>query len=98
MKLVVVERHLTRPRAVEASLHEGSPGILQKKSSSNVILADPGCPGEHSLPTVVFHGIFSEEEVGEVPDVVGRHKVWFWKKEEKISMSYATPFLESLVQ
>lgn len=79
LQLIVVEGHLPGPGAVEASLHEGGPCVLQEESPPDIVLADPRSPGEHGLPTVMFHGIFPEEEVGEVANVVRRHKVWFWK-------------------
>jgi hypothetical protein len=77
LQFVVVERHLPRAGAVQASLHECGPGVFQQEPSPNVILADPGSSGEHCFPTVMFHSIFSEKEVGEISNVVRRHKVWF---------------------
>ena len=67
---MVVERHLTRAGAVEASLHERGPCVLQQEAAPDVVLTHAGSSGEHGLPTVVLHGIFSEEEVGEISDVV----------------------------
>lgn len=79
LQLVVVEGDLPGARAVEPGLHERGPGVLQQEPPSDVVLADPGGSGEHGFPTVVLHGVFSEKEVGEVPDVIGGHEVWFWK-------------------
>lgn len=70
LQLVVVEGHLAGPGAVQAGLHEGGPRVLQQEPPPDVVLADPGGPGEHGFPTVVLHGVFSEKEVGEIPDVV----------------------------
>ena len=74
---MVVERHLTRAGAVEASLHERGPRVLQQEAAPYVILTHAGSSGEHGLPTVMLHGIFSEEEVGEISDVIRGHEVWF---------------------
>ena len=70
LQLIVVEGDLAGAGAVQAGLHEGGPGVLQQEPPPNVILADPGSSGEHGLPTVMLHSIFSEKEVGEIPDVI----------------------------
>ena len=77
LELVVVERDLARAGAVEAGLHERGPRVLQQEAAPDVVLTHPGSSGEHGLPTVVLHGIFSEEEVGEISDVIRGHEVWF---------------------
>lgn len=68
---MVVKGHFAGPGAVEPSLHERGPGVLQQETPADVILADPGRPGEHSLPTVMLHSIFPEEKIGEIANVVG---------------------------
>ena len=77
LELVVVERDLSRAGAVEAGLHERGPRVLQQEAAPDVVLTHPRSSGEHGLPTVVLHGIFSEEEVGEISDVIRGHEVWF---------------------
>ena len=77
LQLIVVERELARAGAVETGLHERGPGVLQQEPAPDVVLAEPGSSGEHGLPTVVLHGIFAEKEVGEIPDVIRGHEVWF---------------------
>lgn len=74
---MVVERHLARARAVEAGLHERGPRVFQQEAAPDVVLTHAGSSGEHGLPTVVLHGVFSEEEVGEISDVVRGYEVWF---------------------
>lgn len=68
LQLIVVEGHLPGAGAVEAGLHEGGPGVLQQEPPPHVVLADPGSSGEHGLPTVMLHSVFSEKEVGEIPN------------------------------
>lgn len=71
LQLVVVEGDLARAGAVQPSLHEGGPGVLQQEAPPDVVLADPGGSGEDGFPAVVLHGVLSEKEVGEIADVVG---------------------------
>lgn len=97
LQLVVVEGDLPGPGAVQTRLHEGGPGVLQEEASPNVVLADPSSPGEHCLPAVMLHSIFSEEEVGEVPDVIGGHEIGFCKQgTRKISATTYSYFSISL--
>ena len=77
LQLVVVEGDLTRAGAVEPGLHERGPRVFQQEAAPDVVLTHAGSSGEHGLPTVVLHGIFSEEEVGEISDVVRGYEVWF---------------------
>lgn len=80
LQLIVVEGHLPGPGAVQASLHESGPGVLQQEPPSDVVLTDAGSSGEHGFPTVMLNGIFSEKEVGEISDVIGGHEIWFCKQ------------------
>lgn len=75
LQLVVVKGDFSRARAVEPSLREGGPGVLQEEASAHVVLADPRHPGEHHLPAVVLHRRLPQEEVGESSDLVDRHEM-----------------------
>ncbi|MEQ2241114.1 hypothetical protein ILYODFUR_022064 [Ilyodon furcidens] len=71
LELIVVEGDLSRAGAVEPSLHECGPGVLQEEPSADVVLADPGHAGIDCLATVVLHRILPQEKEGEEADVIG---------------------------
>ncbi len=75
LELVVVEWNLAWPWAIKPGLHKGGPGILQQKTAPDVVLADAGSAREHRPAAVVLHGVLTEEEVGEVGDVIGGNEV-----------------------
>lgn len=77
LQLIVVKGDFSRSGAVQSSLHEGCPGVLQEKTTTDVILTDTTGAGKHCTAAVVFHCVFSEEEVGEVADIIGGDEVWF---------------------
>lgn len=81
LQLVVVEGDLTRAGAVEPGLHECGPCVLQQEAAPHVILAHSGHPRIHGAPTVMLHGVLPQEEVCKQPNIIGRHKVWFWQAE-----------------
>lgn len=76
LQLVVVEWDFSRSGAVQPGLHEGGPRVLQEKATTDVIFTDAPRPRKHRPATVVLHCVLPEEEVGEVADVIGRHKIW----------------------
>ena len=77
LQLVVVEGYLSWSGAVQPGLHEGGPRVLQEEAAADVVLAHTPRAGKHRPATVVLHRVFSEEEVGEVADIVGRDEVGF---------------------
>lgn len=83
LQLVVVEGDLARPRAVEPGLHERRPRVLQQEAAADVVLAHAAGAREDGSAAVVLHRVLTEEEVGEVADVVGGDKVWLWRREKK---------------
>lgn len=78
LQLVVIEGDFSGAGAVESSLHERGPCVLQQKAASYIILAHTGHPGIHSTAAVVLHGILPQEEIGKQPNVVGCHEIWLW--------------------
>lgn len=86
LQLIVVEGNLSRARAVESGLHECGPGVLQEKPPTNVVFTDARYAGIDRLPTVVLHGVLSQEEEGEEADVVGRDEVRLWAKKNKTAI------------
>lgn len=70
LQFVVVKWNFSRTRAVQPSFHEGSPGILQHKFATNIIFAHSSSTREDCFATVMFNCILSEEEVGEIPNVI----------------------------
>lgn len=85
LQLVVVKGDFSWSGAVQPGLHEGCPRVLQQKTTSDVVLTDAAGARKHRPAAVVLHRVFTEEEVGEVADVIGGDKVWFcgggrWRK------------------
>lgn len=84
LQLIIVEWDFSWSGAVHPGLHKRGPRVLQEEAAADVVLADPPDAGKHRPPAVVLHRVFSEEEVGEVGDVVGGDEVWLcWKRDNR---------------
>lgn len=75
LQFIVIERDFSSTGAVQSGLHESCPSVLQQKPPSDIIFANPCHTRIHSFPTVMFHCVLTEEEVGEQADVIGSNKV-----------------------
>jgi len=75
LQFIIIERDFSSSGAVQPGFHESCPRVLQQKSPSNVVFADPGHTRIYCFPTIVFYRILSKEEVGEQTDVIGSDKV-----------------------
>lgn len=71
LELIVVEGDLSRAGAVQPSLGESGPCVLEQEAATNVILTDTCHPRVHRLPTVMLHCILPQEEEGEESNIVG---------------------------
>ena len=88
LQLVVVEGDFSGSRAVQSSLHEGRPRVLQQEASANIVLTNSSSAGKHRPAAVVLHRVLTEEEVREVADIVGGHEVRFCGGKENIKSKF----------
>jgi len=75
LQFVIIEWDFSSTGAVQPGLHESCPCVLQQKSPSDIVFANPCHTRIHCFPTVMFYRILTEEEVSEQTNVIGSNKV-----------------------
>lgn len=75
LELIIVERDFSRTGTVKSSLRKRGPCVLEQESAADVVLTDTCHPRVHRLSTVMFDGVFPQEEEGEESDIISRDEL-----------------------